>query len=75
MNKWRCAICKETGEAPDKRSAEIALGNHWKQFHFGRGSGPARSADSASAHQTRAEQSTPIGSTSRRTNADRDPDD
>jgi hypothetical protein len=36
VNAWRCAICKETGEAPDKRSAEIALGNHWKTYHYRR---------------------------------------
>jgi hypothetical protein len=46
VNAWRCAICKVEGEAPDKRSAEIALGKHWQTYHY-----------------------------SRRTNADRDPDD
>ena len=36
MNAWRCAICKQTGEAVDERAASVALGKHWQSYHYGR---------------------------------------
>lgn len=34
MNTWRCAICKQTGEAADPRTAERAMVHHWRTEHL-----------------------------------------
>lgn len=34
MKTWRCAICKEEGQAPDDRTAERAMVSHWRVHHF-----------------------------------------